>query len=42
MIYSLRKCTLDDFDFLYELKKQNFKKMLIIFGDGMIQIKLNV
>lgn len=26
MIYSLRKCTLDDFDFLYELKKQNFKK----------------
>lgn len=26
MIYSLRKCTLEDFDFLYELKKQNFKK----------------
>ena len=26
MMYRWRKCTLDDFDFLYELKKQNFKK----------------
>lgn len=25
MEYSFRNCTLDDFDFLFELKKQNFK-----------------
>ena len=25
MKYSFRNCTLDDFDFLFELKKQNFK-----------------
>lgn len=25
MEYSFRKCTLEDFDFLFELKKQNFK-----------------
>ena len=24
--YSFRKCTMEDFDFLFELKKQNFKK----------------
>jgi len=26
MEYSFRNCTLDDFDFLFQLKKQNFKK----------------
>ncbi len=26
MKYSFRNCTLDDFDFLFQLKKQNFKK----------------
>jgi len=25
MKYSFRNCTLDDFDFLFELKKENFK-----------------
>ena len=25
MKYLFRNCTLDDFDFLFELKKQNFK-----------------
>ena len=25
MEYSFRNCTLDDFDFLFELKKENFK-----------------
>ena len=36
MEYSFRKCTLEDFDFLFNLKKENFKFnfMLIKYGVG--------
>ena len=31
MEYSFRKCTMEDFDFLFELKKQNFKKYVDMY-----------
>lgn len=38
MEYSFRNCTLDDFDFLFELKK-TLNGMLIKFEVGMMMTK---
>ena len=38
MKYLFRNCTLEDFDFLYELKKTS-NGMLIKFGVGMMMTK---
>ena len=33
MEYSFRKCTMEDFNFLFELKKQNFKKYVDMYWE---------
>ncbi len=39
MKYNFKNCTLEDEEFLFELKKQTLKYMLIKYGDGMIKIR---
>lgn len=34
MEYTFRNCTLEDFDFLFELKNKTLNGMLIKYGNG--------